>query len=232
LVHRIGDIQVAVSIESQAGGKRQLGHGRGAAVAAKTGDSGARKGSDQTVGCDFANAVPGELGDVQVAGGIERQVARREHLRAGGRSAIAGRALAISARVGVDRAGGADAAHAVVAEVGDVEVAVWVDGEAVGKVELCRGGGAAVAAEAGGSHPGHGSDDAVRVDFADAVVAGVGEVEIAGTVGGDTLNGGYLGVDSGPAIAQGSASGDGGDDVDGAGGVGRGRRRGKGEKQP
>jgi len=63
-------------------------------------------------------------------------------------------------------------------------------------------------------------------------VVGVGEVEIAGTVGGDTLNGGDLRVDSGPAIAQGSTSGDGGDGVDGARGVGRGTRRGKGEKQP
>ncbi len=69
--------------------------------------------------------------------------------------------------------------------VGEVEIVGGVEGEALRGVECGGGGGAIVAGEALGAGAGDGGDVAGGVDFADDVVRGFGEVEIAGGVEDD-----------------------------------------------
>ena len=80
----------------------------------------------------------------------------------------------------------------MISRVGDVEVAVVVEGESCGVVELCDGsravfvGGRAVTCEGG--------DVAEGIDFADAVVVFVGDVEVAVVVEGESARGGESGL--------------------------------------
>jgi hypothetical protein len=80
----------------------------------------------------------------------------------------------------------------MISRVGDVEVAVVVEGESCGVVELCDGsravfvGGRAVTCE--GRHVAEG------IDFADAVVVFVGDVEVAVVVKGESARGGESGL--------------------------------------
>src|SRR5207302_8137933 len=113
--------------------------------------------------------------------------------RAGDDLGGAGRRLGVAgAGDGRDRAAGVDLADALVVAVGDVDVALGVDSDAVGLVEHRRGGGAAVAVGTGGggavlegaggvgrTAAGERRDDAVGVDLADPLVEGVGDEDVA-----------------------------------------------------
>ena len=77
-------------------------------------------------------------------------------------------------------------AHAAIQAVGEVEVALAVEGEAVRLVQVSPGGGAAVAGEALGAVAGDRGDHlGPGIDPADAVVVGVGEGQVARAVEGD-----------------------------------------------
>src|SRR5581483_9366770 len=95
-----------------------------------------------------------------------------------------------------DRAAGVDLPDALVVAVGDVDVALGVDGHAVGLVEHRLDGRAAVAVGArrggpvlqravgvGRAAAGERRDRAAAVDLADPLVEGVGDVDVA--VGGE-----------------------------------------------
>jgi hypothetical protein len=157
----------------------------------------------------FAHAMPFELGDVQVAHRIEDQVSRGHQLRGCGGSAIAVRALLAVAGDGGDEPVGGDLAHLLVAEIGDIEVAGCVQRQAVGRIELSQIRRTAVAEVAGMSVAGEGGDDAGRGDFADAVIVGVGQVEVALAVDGDAVRVRELGGGSGAAVAHQVAAGGG-----------------------
>ena len=157
LVLRIGDVQGAGAVHRQARGKGELGGGGRAAIAAQAGHAGSRHGGDFAVGRHFAHAVAFEFRDIEVAGGIHGHVAGGEQLGAGGRAAVAGGAFGCRAGDGGDGAIGADPPHAVVAQVGNVQVSREIHGQAVRKVELGGGGRAAIAAEAGRAGAGEGA---------------------------------------------------------------------------
>ena len=105
-------------------------------------------------------------------------------LGGGGRAAVAAIAAASVAGDGGDDArAGVDLADAVVAGVGDEQVAAGVHRNADGIVQLGGGGRPAVAAIARSSVAGDGGDDARGgVDLADAVVVGVGDEQVAAGV--------------------------------------------------
>src|SRR5205807_618934 len=79
----------------------------------------------------------------------------------------------------------ADLADPLVGVVGDVEIALRVDGDVVGGVELRLGGRAAVSAERGDAVTGN-RRDRPAAHLSDAVVAEVGDVEVVVGVDGDS----------------------------------------------
>src|SRR6202011_1558325 len=88
-------------------------------------------------------------------------------------------------------------------------------------VERGGGGGAGVSGEGLSSLPGYGGDDAGGgVDTADAVIRGVGEVDVAGGVDREAewkAEGGCFGRGVVAVVACGSYAGDSGDDTRGGG---------------
>src|SRR5208337_3074106 len=91
----------------------------------------------------------GRVGDVDVAGGIHRDVLGAVQFRYDGQAAIAlvtGKAVS---RDGGDVAIGGDFADGVIARVGNVHVEVGVDSHAHGQVQLRAGSRAPVAVSAG-----------------------------------------------------------------------------------
>src|SRR6185312_5963552 len=161
----------------------------------------ARSG-DGVVQRNFANDVVARIGYEEVLSGrIEGDGSRIEEDRGIGAATVTqgvGCAARRCADVGgaaserSDISGRADLADNIVAGVGDEELAEVVGGEARRRVEGCLQGGAAVAlgvvavgADCGCS-TGVGGDVAGGIDLADHVVAGIGDVEAAGSVDGNT----------------------------------------------
>lgn len=75
MVAGIGDIQGSGAVESEAGRIVDLSLGCAVAIAAPSGHAGSGNGGQLSVGCQFADAVAFELGDVEVARTIHRDVA-------------------------------------------------------------------------------------------------------------------------------------------------------------
>ena len=103
------------AVHGEARGKVELRVDSREAVAAEPGHAGPGDGGDDAAGGHFAHAMAIEFREIEVAGGVHHHIAGGEQLGAGGRSAIAGRALVAVAGHGHDDAVGADAPHAVVA---------------------------------------------------------------------------------------------------------------------
>ena len=97
---------------------------------------------------------------------------------------------------------GADLADAVVEDVGDEQRALVVEREGVGAVEAGLVGGAGVAGDGLARIACDGGDDAgFGADFADAIVAGIGDVKVAGYVDGDARGDVQLGLGGGTVVA-------------------------------
>src|SRR5207248_223187 len=132
-------------------------------------------------GRHVADAAVAGVGDHEAAVGGRGDAPGEVELGRRRRAAVAGETGRAAAGDGRDRAGGRDAADAVVVEVGDQEAAVGGRGDAGGGVELGRGRRAAVAGETGRAAAGNRSDSAGGRDTADAVAL-IGDQEAA--VGG------------------------------------------------
>jgi hypothetical protein len=224
----IGDVERAGGVHRQPGGEGQLRPHRRAAVAAEPGNPQPRHGRDRAVAGDLAHPVAFELGDVQVARGVQGEVARRHEFRLHGRPSVAPGAHAAGSGQRADHAVDADPPHPVVAQVRDVDVALGIHRHGVRQVEAGLFRRSAVAARAGLAVSGHGGDHARRRDLADAVVLRVGDVQVALAVRCDALRHPKLRGDGLPAVARAAASGHRLDDVvegAGGGGSGRGARR-------
>ncbi|NYF89820.1 hypothetical protein HDF08_001887 [Edaphobacter lichenicola] len=143
------------------------------------------------------------VGEVEVAGGVGGE-AVRECEGCGRRgSGVAGEAGQASAGDGGDQAGaGGDLADAVVVGVGKVEIAGGVDGNARGRVDGSGEDGGPVAGVALRACAGDGGDEtSAGIDAADAVVRGVGEIEVAGGVDGESGGEVELGGEGGGAVS-------------------------------
>src|SRR5262249_19902131 len=141
-------------------------------------------GGDDT-GCRryLADALVGVVGDVQVAAAVHHHPERVEQAGRCGRAAIAAVAVGAVAGNGGDDAGRQDDLADVAAVVADEQVACAVQRHSVREVQLGRAGLAAVPGEAGDAGAGDGDDVAGRLDdLADAVVALVGEEDVAAAV--------------------------------------------------
>src|SRR5581483_7026578 len=205
VVAAVGDVEVPGLVEGHALGGVELGVDRPAAVTAVAlrlrvpGHDGDRHRVGVEV--EHADHVVAAVGHVElVAGRHEHRLGELEPrtLRwAGVGLGRAGRRLGVAgAGDRGDRPAAVDLAGPLVVAVGDVDVALGVDGDAVGLVEHRLGGRAAVAVGAGRggavlqraagvgrAAPGERRDDPAAVDLADALVEGVGDVD--GPVGGE-----------------------------------------------
>ena len=216
---RIGDEQVAQGVHPHTLKAGEAGARRGTAVAGEAQRGIAHHdGDDACGGVHPADAVVVRIGDVQVARGIYRHTARTRQAGAGGRAAVAGKAMCATARHGGDDAfGGLHAADAAVARIGDEQVARGVHRHTLGEAQAGGGGGAAVAGEAPGAGARHGGDDPTGpVHPADAVVELIGDVQVARGVhrhiGGDA-QAGAGGRATVPGEARGAGARHGGDDA-------------------
>src|SRR5579884_1463983 len=156
-----------------------------AAVAAVLADAGPREGLDRAGHqIDDANAVVGDIGDEQPpVCSIERQPVRLGQPGARGGTAVAAEPGLAGAGQGRDHPGHIDPADDRVEAVGDIEIAGPADRDAVGFVEARLGRRTAVAGISLGAVAGDRRDRAGGgIDAADAVVEGVGEIEVAGGV--------------------------------------------------
>src|SRR5581483_8617291 len=100
-----------------------------------------------------------------------------------------------------DDPAGVDLADAVDLRLGDVELAGGTPGKCAGFRQLGVDGRSAVAVAALRPRPHHGGDDPVGVDLPDAVVGGVGDIEVAGGVVDDALRIVELGLEGRAAVA-------------------------------
>ena len=119
----------------------------------------------------------------------------------GGRSPVAGIAARAGAGDGGNGAVGVDLAHAP-AEIGHVEAACGVHGQAERVPQLRVDGRAAIAGVTRQAIAREGGDQAAGRHLADDVVAGVGDVEIAGGIHRHSLGRRDLGVGGRPAISR------------------------------
>ena len=147
----------------------------------------ARNGRDRPGGVDLADPVVARIGKVEVARAVHRYACGRVDLRLSRRSAVTADTALPRARHGRDRPGGVDLADPVVAGIGKVEVARAVHRYAIGSGERRLSRRPAIAAETELPRARHGRDRPGGVDLADAVVASVGDVEVARTVDRHTL---------------------------------------------
>src|ERR1041384_565495 len=115
--------------------------------------------SDSFLAQHFANALVQCVGDVELAVRRERDAERlvEKGFRRGGAVPARARNTAMSGR-GTDGAVGVDTAHAVVAAIGDEELAVRRPRHVGGVEELCGAGRTAVAVETGRARAGGGFD--------------------------------------------------------------------------
>ena len=192
VVLAVGQVHRAIGHGPDALGHVELGVGGEPAVTAVAlGVEVARHpvdGQRRGLEVDLEDHVPAAVADV------EHVVGRHEHRLGELQDRLLGRAvgpavLLVTAGDRRDRAaGGVDLPDPVVEAVGQVDVALGVDGHAVGLVQLGLGRRAAVAAEGAGRASavvgagrvaGHRRDDAVLVDPPDPVVEGVGDVHVA-----------------------------------------------------
>src|SRR5690606_27299138 len=134
---------------------------------------------------NHAHPAVAAIGEVEVVVVVEGDAGGRRDLRAGGVATVASEPCGAVADDRRDDARGVDLADPVVDRVGDVHVALAVEGHVEGLGQLCAGGRAAVAVGPGGAVPGDRRDLPGRVDLANRVVQGVGDVEVPVGVGGD-----------------------------------------------
>ena len=146
---------------------------------------------DVSCGIDHSDEIVEEVPDIDTVGGIDVDAGGKvEHSR-GGWSAVASIPRGAAAGVGGDVAGGTgDHADKVVLGIDDVGVAAAVEGDALGKAQVCLDGGvgrsnggikAGIATEAAGIGDVSGEGrNLVRglIDFTDDVVSGVGNVNV------------------------------------------------------
>ncbi len=107
----------------------------------------------------------------------------------------------------------------MVAEVGHIDISGGIHGHAVRGIELRVPRAAAIAAESGHARAGNGGDHATG-HLAHAVIVGVGEVEVAEAVDGDSLNVGEFGGQRRSTVADDGTAGHGLDVIGRTYGVG------------
>jgi hypothetical protein len=188
---------------------------RCAAVAGESRASRAGECGQDAAGSDAIDPVRAEVGNVERAIGRDGDVARLEELHAGSRSTIAIAAWrdGPTSGDGRNRAAGRDSSNAPIAEVRDVEIALRIDNHSIGMAEHGRVGGPAIPRESRHAGTCHGLNAAVGVYLSNSVVIGIGNVNRAAAVDGNSFGLAEYRCQSGWAVRGKVAARDGLDDI-------------------
>ena len=179
----MGDEEVSFRIDQDVVGIRDGARGGGHPVGGIAADPGAGNGGDNPARCHLPDPVVVAVGYVEVAGGVEREATWVVDASVLGGALVAGIPGGAGPGDRADRPGRGDLADAMVPGIGNVEVPSRVEGEPHRVPDRGGGGEAAVSGIAPGTISDHGGYNArVDVDLADAMVAAVGEVDVAGSV--------------------------------------------------
>ena len=103
---------------------------------------------------------------------------------------------------GLDGSIGSDPADASVAEIGYIEIPGAIGGQAIGRIQRCVDCRSAVSREPRAPGSRHGGDDAVRGDFANAMVVRIRNVDVSGEIAGDPFDVVNEGCARGAAVAN------------------------------
>src|ERR1019366_1369041 len=178
-VSEVSNIKVAGNIEGNADGIVKASIGGRAAIPRIAIGAIARYGCDDAVGIHPTNATIIPVSNIKVTEGIEGYTLRKIKTGIDGRAVIARIAVAAIARYRCDDPIGAHLANAVVAAVTNIQVSKGIQGHAVRSIKAGVDGQTAVRCVGCGSIACHGSNNAVMVHFANAVVALVSNKQIA-----------------------------------------------------
>ena len=154
------------------------------------------------------------VGDIDMTGGVDKNSGRAVEC-GGHRSGVVDKEPggSVFAGDGGNRAAGVYAAYAVVAGVGDIDIAAaGIDGGWAVEFSACRQG--PIAGKPGGIDAGDSADDASGADFAYAIIAGIGDIDCTGAIDKDACGGVEGGAGGGGGVTgkPGSArTGKGGD---------------------
>ncbi len=199
---QFGDIDDARGIDRHAEGRnhRQLERD----TVARNADGGvAGNGRDDAIGTHLADNGISGIGDQHDALGTECDVLRTGKSGQSGRAGVAIVTLVSRAGEDIDDAIRGDAADGVVGGSGDIDVVGGIHRDRHGQVNIGIGGRSRVAPEAGDGDIAvarEGGDNALRIDHADAIVQGIGNIEVTGRIQRDALGRVQLRADGGTAI--------------------------------
>ena len=140
MVERIRDVDSAVGIHRHAAWSAKAGGGAGAVGVAPFARQ-ARQSGNHAAGRHLANGAVAQIGDIQIAAGVDRQAAGSFEARAGTGAVIA------PAQPGCTREGGDNAcwrhfADGVVIRIGDVDVPAGIHRHSHWRRKTCLGSGA------------------------------------------------------------------------------------------
>jgi hypothetical protein len=183
LVALVRNVEVPRAVHRHGSGTIEFCTGSRDIIPIIPGCSVARYGGDGAARIDLADALVGEVRDVEVARAVHRHANKGMiEFCADGRDVVPIIPGCSVARHGGDSAARIDLADALVALVRDVEVPRAVHRHAKGTIEFCTGSRDIIPIVPGCSVARYGGDSAARIDLADALVGEVHDVEVPGAV--------------------------------------------------
>ena len=175
-------------IGGHGGGEAKDLAGVGIGDRAGHGDGGAAGANDQAWVGDLADDVVVGIGDINIAGRVNGETLRIQQVGVGCWSTITEMARnAGTGNRGDDAGGFVDLADHIIVGVGNVNIAIHVHRDTSREKEISVRGWSMIPVIAGTAVPSNGDDGSGRLDnFANSVVGGIGNEEIAGGINGHT----------------------------------------------
>src|SRR6266446_5961292 len=201
MITLVGDQEVPGPIQSYPRWEIQTGSPSRAAIAGEALRSIACYCGDRPGSIDLPNAVIGGVGDVEVAGLIHCYSEWSAQTGARSRGMVTGKASVPIARHRRNDPRSIYLADAIIESVGDVEVAGRIHGHSNWCVQSGAGSRAAIAGEAFRSISRYCGDHPGGIDFPNAVIGSVGDVEVADRIHSQAEWVGQTGSSSGAIVA-------------------------------
>src|SRR6267154_988911 len=201
MITLVGYEEVAGPIHSHSSREIQTGSISRAAIAGEAFRSIAGYCGDHSRSIDLPNALTGGVSDVDVAGFVHCYSEGSAQTGARGRGMVTGKASVPIARHRRNDPRSIYLADAIIESVGDVEVADSIHGHPDWRVQSGAGSCATIARVALDSIARHRGDYPGRIDFPNAMIGSVSDVEVADSIHGHAEWVGQTGRTSGAIVA-------------------------------